>query len=151
MAGSVPFRSLVQEYAEVASAHGQATAAGDGKRANQAHELVAGIYRRLCEHGEQRGLLPLLDHDDPAVVGWAGAHALEFAPHEGERALREYSQRDDGVIGFGAQMTLGVHDGKLSFHSDCRCEAQGVARQGGCPWRVLSVGRSSYGSMKFTP
>jgi len=81
-----PLYAFIQKYAEAASAHGQATAAGDSKRANQAHDVIAAIYRRLREDGEQRQLLPLLSSGDPAVVGWAGTHALEFAPDEGERA-----------------------------------------------------------------
>ena len=68
--------------------------------------MVAATYRRLRGSGEQRQLLPLLNHDDPAVVAWAGAHALEFAPLEGERALTALAERDGGVIGFGAEMTL---------------------------------------------
>jgi hypothetical protein len=115
MGESDPLHPLVHQYAEAASAHKEATAAGDSKRANQAHDVVAAIYRRLREQGEQRQLLPLLSHDDAAVVAWAGAHALEFAPEEGERALAELAQRD-GLIGFGARMTLSEwRAGKLTF------------------------------------
>jgi hypothetical protein len=111
-----PAGPLIQEYAEAASAHGEATAAGDNARANQAHEVVAATYRRLRSHGEQRRLLPLLEHSDPAVVAWAAAHALEFAPKEGERALTDLAQRDSGIISFAAEVTLSEwREGKLAF------------------------------------
>jgi len=108
--------SLIRTYAEAASVHGQATAAGDSNRANQAHDVLAGVYRHLREQGQRRQLLPLLDHADPGIVAWAGAHALEFAPREGERALTKLARRDEGLIGFGARMTLSEwRDGKLTF------------------------------------
>jgi hypothetical protein len=116
MAASDSLDAVIQEYVEAASAHGQATAAGDSTTANHAHDVLAAIYRRLREDGTQRQLLHLLNHRDPAVVAWVGAHALEFAPAESERVLTDLARRDSSIIGFTAQMTLSEwRDGKLSF------------------------------------
>ena len=61
-------------------------------------------------------MLPLLSHGDPAVVTWAGAHVLEFAPAEGERVLEQIARDGSGIFGFDAQQTLAVwREGKLSF------------------------------------
>jgi hypothetical protein len=61
-------------------------------------------------------LLVLLEHPDASVAGWAGAHALEFTPDEGEPALVALTERDDGLIGFGAEITLEEwRAGRLSF------------------------------------
>jgi hypothetical protein len=109
---------LLRAYAEAASEHGEATAAGDSSRANEAHDVIAAIYRDLRELGigAQRRLLPLLDHPDAWVVAWSGAHALEFAPEEGERALTELARRERSLAGFTAETTLSVwRDGKLTF------------------------------------
>ena len=112
---SVP-EPLIEKYAQAASANREAIAAGDSVKANQAHDVVAAVYRHLREHGEQRQLLPLLEHSDPGVVGWAAAHALEFAPQEGERALTDLASRERGIIGFDAEMTLSEwRKGKLRF------------------------------------
>ena len=84
--------------------------------ANKAHDVVAAIYRELREQGTERALLPLLRHPDPAVVVWAGSHALEFAPRNGERALEDLARQDHGIVGFAALQTLAVwREGRLSF------------------------------------
>ena len=116
MAARDSLEAVIHEYMEAASAHGEATAVGDSAMANHAHDVLAAVYRRVREDGAQRRLLPLLKHSYPAVVVWAGAHALEFAPDEGERVLADLARRDRSVIGFTAMMTLSEwRDGNLSF------------------------------------
>lgn len=106
----------ITRYAEAASVHGRASADGDRKRANAAHDVIAGIYRELRTEGTQERLLPLLSHGDAAVVTWAGAHALEFAPAEAERVLEQVARDGPVLFGFDAQQTLAVwREGKLSF------------------------------------
>jgi hypothetical protein len=109
---------LLKRYVEAARIHGAATLAGDSARANAAHDEVAEIYRGFRARGreDQRRLLVLLDHPDPSVVAWAGAHALEFAPAEGEPALVALAQQDRGVLGFTSEMTLEEwRAGRLQF------------------------------------
>jgi len=53
----------------------------------------------------QKALLALLDHRDSGVRSWAGAHALEFSPEDGERTL-EGLVAAGGLTGFNAEMTL---------------------------------------------
>lgn len=106
----------LERYAEAAAAHGRASATGDSPCADEAYDVMAAIYRELRAQGEEQSLLPLLRHADMAVVAWAGAHALEFAPREGERALQGVAHRDQGIVGFNAEQTLAVwREGKLSF------------------------------------
>ncbi len=99
---------LVNRYADSAAAHGRATEAGDHETANAAHEALARVYRELRRRGTeaQRTLLPLLEHDDPGVRVWAGAHALEFAPAQGERALTRIAEIPKSLVGFSAEVTL---------------------------------------------
>jgi hypothetical protein len=98
---------LVSAYAEAAAEQGQASEKGNHKRANPKAEEIAAIYRELRERGRdaQLALLPLLEHPDPFVRGWTAAHALEFAPVEGERALLALVELP-GVPGLNASMTL---------------------------------------------
>ena len=99
---------LVQRYAEAACAHGRATEAGDHATTNQASEVIAGVYRELRRRGvdAQSALLPLLHAAEPGVRLWAGSHALEFAPADGERALSALEDGPERLLAFSAKMTL---------------------------------------------
>jgi hypothetical protein len=99
--------ALIERYVRAASAHGRATNGGDSDAANRAHDQVAQAYSEIRSRGSgvQDKLLPLLDDPDPGVRSWAGAHALEFSPKKGERALRKVAG-EDGLIAFSAEMTL---------------------------------------------
>lgn len=108
---------LISTYVTAAIAHGRASEDGDHETANAEHDRLVGAYRRLRALGPdaQRALLALLDHADPAVRSWAGAHALEFVPQEGERTLTELVA-EGGIPGFNAEMTLDTwRDGNLRF------------------------------------
>ena len=106
---------LVRRYADAASAHHDATEQGDHERANAQHDIVASAYRELRRRDRASVLLVLLDQPDVGVRSWAAAHALEFAPAEGERVLTELST-EPGIAGFNAQMTLETwREGSLRF------------------------------------
>ena len=66
------------------------------------------MYRELRRRGAkaQRQLAPLLAHRDAYVRAWAAAHALEFAPKAGEEALRDLADKDPGLAGLDAKITL---------------------------------------------
>jgi hypothetical protein len=108
---------LVAIYAEAAAAHARASGHGEHEVANRQHDILAATYRRLRERGSraQTALLALLDHSDPGVRGWAGAHALEFSPEQGEATLSELVTRG-GLQGLNAEMTLETwRQGNLRF------------------------------------
>jgi hypothetical protein len=110
--------SLLQEYVREAARHGEATEGADKRSANAAADAVAAIYRELRRRGPeaQSTLLVLLDHPDPGVRSWAGAHALEFAPDEGLPVLEQLARENKGLIGFGAETTIEVwRSGELVF------------------------------------
>jgi hypothetical protein len=82
------------------------------------YDRIAAIYRELRRRGPeaQNQLLSLLDHADPGVRGWVGAHALEFAPHLGEPALMALVCVQDSLVSFSAEMTLREwRAGRLEF------------------------------------
>lgn len=75
----------------------------------------AAVYRELRARAEEAALRPLLGHSDPGVRSWAGAHALEFSPRDGEKVLEELTA-EPSLVGFNAQMTLETwREGKLRF------------------------------------
>ncbi len=78
---------LVQEYEQAAIAYGQALAAADSRAANRAHDKIAGAYRELRSRAAASQLLPLLRSEDEYVRSCVAAHALEFAPEQGEPVL----------------------------------------------------------------
>jgi hypothetical protein len=115
--GDSDLDQLLSRYAEAAATHRSALAAGSTNQANQAADTIATVYRALRDRGPdaQRLLLGLLDHPDPAVRVWAGAHALEFAPDQGEPVLEELAGHE-GVVGLNAETTLEVwRSGDLHF------------------------------------
>lgn len=100
--------ALVEKYAAAAAKHGEAIEAGNPRVANRNADTIAAIYRELRKRGleAQRQLLPLLTRPEPGIRGWAGAHALEFSPPEGERILTELASVKASLVGFSAEMTL---------------------------------------------
>jgi hypothetical protein len=113
---SLPIDQIVGLYLEAAAETGRYEDTSSEK-VNRAADVVAAAYRELRRRGidAQRVLLALLDHPDLAVRGWAGAHALEFAPEQGEQTLEELSQ-EPTIRGFNAEMTLEVwRKGELRF------------------------------------
>ena len=106
---------LVQEYERAAAAHGQALAAGDNRSANRSHDRIANAYRELRSRAEAHHLLPLLSSEDGSVRLWAAAHALEFAPGEGEPVLLGLAARP-GLLRARAEYTLKAwREGTLKF------------------------------------
>jgi hypothetical protein len=108
---------LVAVYAEAAMAHARASGEGDHRRTNKQHDIVADAYRELRRRGSdaQNALLAMREHPDPGLRSWIGAHALEFAPVEGEHILSELA-RAGGLQGFNAEMTLtSWRQGDLEF------------------------------------
>ena len=84
---------LVQEYEQAASAYGEALAAADHRAANRAHDRIAGAYRELRSRAAAPQLLPLLRSENEYVRSIVAAHALEFAPEQGEPVLLWFAAR----------------------------------------------------------
>jgi hypothetical protein len=99
--------SLIDRCCIAARQHGETTERGDWATANAAAGLIAAIYAELRRRGldAQRQLLRLLFDPSPGVSGWAGAHALEFAPSEGVAALTRLAALP-GLAGLSAETTL---------------------------------------------
>ena len=108
---------LIELYERSAAKHAQATERGDVQGVNMAADRIAAIYHELRRRGAhcQSLLLPLLDSSNAGVRGWAGAHAMEFAPEQGLVVLETLS-RQPGWLGFTATMTIKVwREGDLRF------------------------------------
>jgi hypothetical protein len=106
---------LSEAYRRAALEQRRASATGDHLRGNAAAEVIAAVYRELRDRDARETLLPLVRDDDEAVRAWAAAHALEFAPGVGERALTVLSA-GAGRAPFSASMTLREwRDGRLTF------------------------------------
>jgi hypothetical protein len=108
---------LVRLYEQAASAHGHANARGNYRSGNPEADKIVEIYREIKSRGaeHQKMLLPLLLSDNIGVCGWAGGHALEFAPRQGEAILVEIA-KGQGIVSFVARMTLEVwRKGELRF------------------------------------
>ena len=109
---------LVGEYAAAASLHDKGTRAGDRNLTNRSHDRLASVYRTLRGRGidAQNTLLTLLEHADPAVRLWAGAHALEFASEHGEPVLNALAAGPPSPEQLDAKYTLMQwRDGTLKF------------------------------------
>jgi hypothetical protein len=106
---------LVQEYEQGAIAYGQALAAADHRAANRAHDRIAGAYRELRSRAAASHLLPLLKSEDEYVRSCVAAHALEFAPEQGEPVLLWFAARP-GRLRTPAEYALKAwREGTLKF------------------------------------
>jgi hypothetical protein len=96
---------LVASYKDAAREYGNAMEAGDYRLANKNHDILAAIYRELRTRGlgAQRALLPLLNSEDISVRAWAGIHALDFAPAEGQPVVEDIA-KTCGFRGLSARM-----------------------------------------------
>ena len=110
-------RELVELYADAALRHGKARFGSDPSAGNADADRIAAIYRALRLRGAEFALLPLLEDPDDGVRGWAAAHALEFAPADGEPVLERLADSPEaGLVGFSAEVTLREwHEGRLHF------------------------------------
>jgi hypothetical protein len=106
---------LVQEYEQSAIAYGQALNAADHRAANRAADRIIGAYRELRSRAAASHLLPLLRSEDDYVRSFVAAHALEFAPEQGEPVLQELAARP-GLRRTPAEYTLKAwREGTLKF------------------------------------
>ncbi|QSQ27121.1 DUF2019 domain-containing protein [Pyxidicoccus parkwayensis] len=106
---------LVQEYEQAAVAYGQALSSANHRAANRAHDRIAGAYRELRSRAAAAQLLPLLRSENENVRSIAAAHALEFAPEQGELVLQELATRP-GRIRTRAEYALKAwREGTLKF------------------------------------
>lgn len=106
---------LVQAYEKAAVSYGQALAAADHRAANRAHDTIVGAYRELRSRAAAFHLLPLLRSEDETLRSVVAAHALEFAPEQGEPVLRELAARP-GLRRTPAEYTLKAwREGTLQF------------------------------------
>jgi hypothetical protein len=100
-------QELLNLYENATITHGRASEVGDYRTANREAETMGAVYRELRSRGieNQKALLRLLSHDNVHVRVMAAAHALEFAPEEGEPVLTEIS-RLHGIAALNAEMAL---------------------------------------------
>lgn len=99
---------LLADYRATAVVHGRALQEGPARTCNRAYDKLARIRRELRERGDShlQRVRELFDDDDPAVRRSAGVDALEFAPDEGLRVLREVAAGPPGMVQFDAEMVL---------------------------------------------
>lgn len=114
---SAPLPTLLAAYRAAAAQHGDATEAGDHRRANQAAELLGSLYAEIRRRGadSQRAILPFLSDPSPGVRLWSASHALEFDSNSGEAVLRELVAVGR-FLGLSAEVTLKEwRAGRLTF------------------------------------
>ena len=105
--GALSIDELIGRYQRVASKHGEAAHGPDASVANSDADMIAAVYRELRRRSAERTLLVLLESPDLGVRSWAAAHAMEFAPDQGEPVLTALSESGvAGPIRLGAEMTL---------------------------------------------
>jgi HEAT repeat protein len=82
----------LEQYREAAILHGECSYGGQAKRANRAYDTLTRIRQEVRRAGPEtarRLFLTLLDDSNVFVRLRAAVDALEFAPEDGLRVLRE--------------------------------------------------------------
>lgn len=98
---------LVAEYREHATAHAEASEAGDYKEATRHYDGIVRVVRRarsLGNRGEE-AMLSLLGDPRPAVRCWAATHCLPIDERASREVLRALSS-DPGLVALSARMVL---------------------------------------------
>lgn len=98
--------NAIVQYRTCAIAHGEATLAGDHRRANLNHDLLMAALQTI-ESGELglRVLLPLLDDPDKSVRVWAASHCVKLDQARATASLEDAAAGND-IISFNAEMVL---------------------------------------------
>lgn len=102
-----PLGSLIERYAEAASAHGIATERGDFERANYLHDQIIAAFREITALGDP-GWLALrkgLTASDASVRCWVATHMLKTEPAAAIPVL-EHLAVEGGLIGLSAATVL---------------------------------------------
>jgi hypothetical protein len=104
--------SLIRDYVAAAEVAAQLD---DIPAQNRAADRLADIHRILIRADEVEALIPVLDHEDPRVRGWAAAHLLPHRPELAEPVLA-LIEAEGGLEGFNARWTLRTwREGTLRF------------------------------------
>ncbi len=100
-------RTLIEEYRECASAHGNATFRGDYKAANRNHDRLIALVPEIRAYGRpgELALLSLTGDKDEAVACWSATHSLKFDENHALAVLGELA-KNAGPIGFNAKMVV---------------------------------------------
>lgn len=99
---------MVAAYREAAIRHGDGQESGNAARCNAALddlERVRADLRRQGSEGIAR-MRALLDDEERSVRCCAAVDALDFAPEDGLRVLRDVANGPLGMIRLGAEMVI---------------------------------------------
>lgn len=131
---------LLERYAEAAIRHKEGLTSGDYKRTNRAADALGKIAADLDAHGDagKQALAELMTHESMAVRCSAARDSLFLVDQEEKaRAVLKEISREEGMIGFDAEMVLEVwdkgelHDPWPSTQANCNCPACRQARSQG--------------------
>ena len=106
---------LLHRFRETAIANAE-WALRDPEKANRAYYEGLACYKVLKDTEQGRkGIIELMDDEDPYVRLVAAAHSLQWAPKAARRVLEELRD-SDGPGAFSAKWTLIEYDkGRLTF------------------------------------
>ena len=96
------------DYELAAAAHGEATLAGDDKKANQSYsDIIRHLSNlRKQEDDGEASLFSLSKSENRSVACWASTHLLTTNEAEAILRLEELTEIDSGPVGFDAEMVL---------------------------------------------
>jgi hypothetical protein len=100
--------NLIKDYIQLSIIQKEATAIGDHKANNKAIKKRFEIVKKLNKSGNLVDLKKLLDHEELNVQLWASFDLIgeNLFIQECIETLTKIQKIDDGVIGWGAEMTL---------------------------------------------
>ncbi len=98
---------VIQNYKNLAIAHGKATLAGDYKAANKNHDKLISLVPMIRDYGKEgvAALARLAEDADDAVVCWSATHLLKSNEAKAIAALNRLTAKS-GPMAFNAEMVL---------------------------------------------
>lgn len=102
-------KELMDQFAELTVAAGEAIERGDAKANRAAARKVKSLVDKISKSGGSNWRLEfrtLLEHPSPWVRGWAAVEAFDMAPIEAVKAIRRILLEERGPVTIGAEHFL---------------------------------------------
>lgn len=100
------FSYVIEQYIHAAEDYGNALRSGNHVVANESHDLIREISRKLIESGQSEEIMSLLEDDRIAVRYCAAVDALNIMPERGKVVLDAIANGSPSPIRLMAQVSL---------------------------------------------
>jgi hypothetical protein len=100
------FNYVIEQYIHAAEDYGNSLRSGNHVVANESHDVIQKLSRKLIESGRSEEIMALLEDGRIAVRYCAAVDALKIMPERGKAVLETIVNNSSGPIRLMAQVSL---------------------------------------------